>query len=149
MGELIKQFLKHGLVGSIAFLVDFSIMVCMHENLGVGPLIASAFSFTVSVIVSYWGSMKWVFSRRDDMTRRREFGIYMVLSALGLVLNSVCMWIGERVLNFAGIDWTHGIYYMLVKVLATVVVTFYNFFSRRRWLDSHDPLSPDYDVRMW
>ena len=145
MGELLRQFLKHGFVGSIAFLVDFSIMVVLHEYLHIDPLIASMLSFIVSVIVSYWGSMKWVFMRRDDISRRREFAVYMVLSGIGLVLNSGCMWVGERLLNLVGIDWTQGAYYMYIKVAATVVVTFYNFFSRRRWLDSNDPLASGYD----
>ena len=28
---------------------------------------------------------------------------------------------------------------MVIKVLATFIVTFYNFFSRRRWLDASNP----------
>ncbi len=145
MRELVKQFLKHGVVGSVAFLVDFALMVILHERLGMDPLAASVVSYVASVVVSYWGSMKWVFSRRDDMSRRKEFVIYMVLSLIGLLLNSACMWLGERSLALAGIDWSHEAHYMAVKVLATFVVTFYNFFSRRRWLDSHDPAHPDYD----
>lgn len=149
MHELIRQFVRHGIVGSVAFLVDFSLMVFFHEVLGWDPLVASAFSFVASVIVSYWGSMKWVFARRDDMSRRKEFVIYMVLSLIGLILNSLCMWIGQQALALRGIDWSDGIYYMVVKVVATFIVTFYNFFSRRRWLDAGNPNAPGSSDQMW
>ena len=150
MGELLRQFLKHGVVGSVAFVVDFALMVILHERLGMDPLRASVLSFLASVVVSYWGSMKWVFSRRDDISRKREFLVFMALSFVGLLLNSACMWLGECLLGLCGIDWTQGIYYMIVKVLATFVVTFYNFFSRRIFLDSHNPYSPSYDEDgMW
>lgn len=139
MVDLVRQFMKHSVVGMIAFAVDFAVMVALHEFLGVDPLIASAISFIVSVIVSYVGSMKWVFVARDDLSRRRQFVVYMVLSAIGLVLNSLCMMAGEWILDMQGIDWSDGIWYMVIKVLATFIVTFYNFFSRRRWLDASNP----------
>ena len=149
MRDLVRQFLRHGVVGSVAFLVDFSVMVLLHETLGMDPLVASIISFTISVIVSYWGSMKWVFARRDDMSRRKEFAIYMVLSFIGLVLNSICMWIGQQLLLMRGIDWAHSNLYMVVKVLATFIVTFYNFFSCRRWLDAGNPNAPGSSDQMW
>ena len=136
MRDLLRQFMKHSVVGSIAFLVDFALLVATVETLGWGPLVASIFSYLVSVAVSYYGSMRFVFESRDDLSRRKEFAIYMVLSLIGLALNSICMWAGQEILRSQGIDWARGVYYMVVKVVATFIVTFYNFFSRRRWLDA-------------
>lgn len=38
------------------------------------------------------------------------------------------MWLGGRLV---GDEW-----YMLTKVVATALVMFWNFFSRKRWLDA-------------
>ena len=38
------------------------------------------------------------------------------------------MWLGDLLV---GDEW-----YMLTKVLATTLVMFWNFFSRKRWLDA-------------
>lgn len=139
MVDLIKQFMRHSAVGMVAFIVDFLLMVALKELLGLDPLLASTISFVVSVIVSYEGSMRWVFVARDDISRRRQFVVYMVLSAIGLLLNSACMLLGQQILQFQGIDWSDDFWYMVIKVLATFAVTFYNFFSRRRWLDASNP----------
>lgn len=136
MHDLIKQFLKHSVVGSVAFLVDFALLVATVETLHWNPLPASVFSYLVSGVVSYLGSMKFVFESRDDLSRRKEFVVFMVLSLIGLMLNSLCMWVGQEILRSQGINWVEGVYYMIVKVLATAIVTFYNFFSRRYWLDA-------------
>ena len=37
--------------------------------------------------------MRFVFKRKDDMSRRREFIIFVVLSVIGLVINDVFMWL--------------------------------------------------------
>ena len=139
MVDLIKQFMRHSAVGMVAFIVDFLLMVALKELLGLDPLLASTISFVVSVIVSYEGSMRWVFVAREDISRRRQFVVYMVLSAIGLLLNSACMLLGQQILQFQGIDWSDDFWYMVIKVLATFAVTFYNFFSRRRWLDASNP----------
>ena len=52
-------------------------------------LVAAFFGFVISVIVNYLLSMKYVFVRKEDMDRRKEFIIFVILSAFGLVLNEV------------------------------------------------------------
>ena len=47
MRDLVRQFLRHGVVGSVAFLVDFSVMVLLHETLGMDPLVASIISIII------------------------------------------------------------------------------------------------------
>ena len=92
MKKLIDQILKFGVVGIISFIVDFVITMAVSTGLrqgaGMGTsqaaLIGAFFGFVVSVIVNYILSMKYVFERRDDLDRKKEFIIFVVLSVFGL-----------------------------------------------------------------
>ena len=78
--KLIAQFMKFGIVGVIAFLIDYGLMVALTEFFGVLSYL-NTISFTVSVVfVPRRIDARYVFERRDDMSRRREFIIFVVLS---------------------------------------------------------------------
>lgn len=127
MKQLIAQFMKFGVVGVIAFLIDFGLLVVLTEFFGVNYLVSATISFVVSVIFNYVASMRYVFTHKEDMSRRKEFVIFVVLSAIGLVINDVCMWAGVTLL---------AINYMVTKIFATVVVAVWNFVTRKVFLDA-------------
>ncbi len=127
MKQLIAQFAKFGVVGFIAFFIDYGLLALLTEVFGVNYLISATISFTVSVIFNYVASMRYVFTHKEDMSRRREFIIFVVLSVIGLIINDVMMW--------AGVEF-FGINYLLVKIVATVVVAIWNFVTRKIFLDA-------------
>ena len=53
MEKLIAQFMKFGVVGVIAFVIDYGLMVALTELVGVNYLISATISFTVSVVFNY------------------------------------------------------------------------------------------------
>ncbi len=58
------------------------------------PYLFSGFlGFTISVVVNYLLSMKYVFVRRDDLSRTKEFTIFVILSAFGLLINELVLYI--------------------------------------------------------
>lgn len=129
MRGLIEQFMKFGVVGTIAFLIDYGVLMLLSQGFGVDPVISAGISFCVSVVFNYVASMRFVFTHRDDLSRRREFEIFIILSAIGFVLNEIIMYLGVAALGDSAIMVT------ATKLFATVVVTFWNFFSRKKWLD--------------
>lgn len=129
MKKLIAQFMKFGVVGAIAFVIDYGLMVALTELAGINYLISATISFTASVIFNYFASMRYVFRHKEGMSRRREFVIFVVLSVIGLGINNLLMWLGTGLL---------GITYLLTKIFATAVVTIYNFVTRKVFLDAGD-----------
>lgn len=127
MQNLIKQIMKFGVVGTLAFLIDFGTMTFLTEVFGVPYLASTTIGFTVSVIFNYLASMRFVFAHKEDMSRRREFIIFIVLSVIGLGLNDLLMFLG---VDLVGID------YRITKIIATAVVMVYNFVSRKLLLDA-------------
>ena len=126
MRNLIEQLLKFGIVGVVATVIDFGVMIALREGAGLTPVIASTISFCVSLVFNYVASMRYVFSHREGMSRRREFAIFIVLSVLGLIINDVLMWAGTEVVS---VD------YRIVKIFATAVVMVWNFVTRKIFLD--------------
>lgn len=127
MRKLIAQFLKFGVVGVIAFAIDYGLLAFLTEVIGANYLISATISFTVSVVFNYFASMRYVFTRRDDLSRRREFIVFVLLSVAGLGINDFCMW--------AGVEF-FGIHYLIVKIAATVIVAIWNFVTRKIFLDA-------------
>ncbi len=129
MGKLIQQFLKFGVVGVIAFIIDYGVLMLLSQVFGMDPVLAAGISFCVSVIFNYLASMRYVFTHREDLSRGREFVIFIVLSAIGLVINELCMAVGVALLG------TSALMVTVTKLFATAVVMVWNFVSRKKWLD--------------
>lgn len=127
MKKLFSQLIKFGLVGGIAFLIDYGIMVFLTEVFKIPSLISAAISFTVSVIFNYIASVKWVFDvDKEKNSKTKELVVFILLSIVGLGINELIMWI---------MDKEFGIYYMISKIVATIVVMCYNFITRKLFLE--------------
>ena len=129
MRKLIEQIMKFGVVGVIAFIIDFGVMVFLTEVFGIDPVISATVSFIISVIFNYAASMRYVFSHREGMSRTREFVIFVVLSAIGLGINDLLIWAGTDLASFD---------YRLVKFFATAVVMVWNFVTRKIFLEGEE-----------
>ena len=65
--------MKFGVVGVIAFVIDYGLLALLTEAFGVNYLVSATISFTVSVIFNYLASMRYVFTHKEGMSRRRAF----------------------------------------------------------------------------
>ena len=136
MKKLIAQFMKFGVVGAIAFVIDYGLLALLTEAFGVNYLVSATISFTVSVIFNYVASMRYVFTHKEDMSRQREFIIFVVLSVIGLGINNALMSAGVELI--AGPGWIAEHAYLIVKIFATAVVMVWNFVTRKIFLDAGD-----------
>ena len=121
--------MKFGVVGAIAFVIDYGLLAFCTEVLGINYLVSATIGFTVSVIFNYLASMRYVFTHKDDISRTREFIIFVILSIIGLIINNACMWAGVELL-----EW----HYLIVKIGATAIVMVWNFVTRKIFLDAGD-----------
>ncbi|MBE5887875.1 MAG: GtrA family protein [Lachnospiraceae bacterium] len=124
--ELALQFVRFASVGIISLAVDYGFMIILNEATDMGYFRACAFSYTLSILVNYVLSMRYVFRGREDMSKSKEVTIFMVLSLIGLGLNQMAMWLLVDVL---------GIFYAMAKILAALMVTSYNFISKKTFLE--------------
>ena len=125
MNKLIKQILKFGVVGGIAFVIDYALLYVLTEFVGIHYLISSIISFSASVIFNYIFSIKWVFDVKKKQGTK-EFIIFVILSVIGLGINSFIMYLM--------VD-TCKIYYMISKLVSTFIVMVYNFVTRKIFIE--------------
>ena len=129
MKKLIIQLIKFGIVGVIATIIDFGVLTFLKEILYVKVMIASALAFSVSVIANYILSMLFVF-KSNQSNKVKEFIIFLALSAGGLLINQLIMWVGTEVFTA---------YYLWVKFFSVVFVPVYNFITRKIFLEKKAP----------
>ena len=129
MFDLAGQLIKFGIVGVISTALDYGLMVLFTEGFGIFYLLSSTLSYAISLIFNYFASMKFVFRSREDMGRLREFVTFILLCLMGMGLNQLILWL---------IVEKCGIYYMISKILATVVVMVWNFVTRKLFLEERD-----------
>lgn len=160
-GNLIKQILKFGVVGGLSFVIDFVVYTIVVKILPFekGYLIAGICGFSISLIFNYLASMAFVFERKDNVDKKKEFIIFLLLSLIGMGLNTLLLWIYVDILNGkvsfiynihdAIFNWLMSINIsffgsakefveICAKVFATAIVMVYNFISRKMILEKKD-----------
>lgn len=149
--KLLTQILKFGIVGGLSFVIDFVITLIVSAffrtfglDVAKAATVGSVFGFCISLIFNYFMSMKFVFERKDDMDRRKEFVIFAILSLIGLGINALIMYFGVNACQKLVASLKESIPAFLtepntitavVKMFATGVVMVYNFISRKMTLE--------------
>ncbi|MCH4191012.1 MAG: GtrA family protein [Butyrivibrio sp.] len=151
MKKLLAQIAKFGVVGVICFFIDFGFYTLSNivfRKTGFAAafeyyyLIAGVIGFSISMIVNYLLSMKYVFERKDDLSRQKEFIIFFVLSLIGMGINEIVLYVGIDLIyqNWAWMrSWmSSGFAETFFKLGATGIVMIYNFISRKMFLEKKD-----------
>lgn len=124
--KILLQIFKFGIVGGIAFLIDYGIMVLCKEIIGLNVLLSAFFGFSISVIYNYIASVKWVFDINEEKDKKKNFIIFIIFSIIGLIITEIIMWIGTDIINIS---------YLIVKIAATAIVMVFNFVTRKMFLE--------------
>ncbi|MFC2084971.1 GtrA family protein [Bacteroidota bacterium] len=116
------QMFRQVFVGGTAFLVDITFLYILTEFLHIYYLISATISFIFGSTTNYILSTAWVFQNRTLKSKWMEFTIFVIIGSIGLLLNLFFLWFFTEIFH---------IYYILSKVIATIIVFFWNFFVRR------------------
>jgi putative flippase GtrA len=119
---LIIQLFRYGIVGGIAFVVDYGSLWLLTEQCHLPYLWSAAIAFLLGLTCNYVLSTRWVFGESKLKNPWAEFAAFALIGIVGLGLNELIMW-----------GFTDGLHfhYMLSKIVSTVIVFFWNFLARR------------------
>lgn len=116
------QMFRYIFVGGTAFAVDFFFLYFFSDICHIHYLISGILSFIISVMVNYWMSTQWVFNQDGSNNRFMEFNMFLLISTIGLVFTEILLWFFTDIM---------GMYYLISKIIAAVIVLFWNFLARR------------------
>ncbi len=122
----LMQIIRFGLIGGIAFVIDYGLLNFCTEVLHIYYLTSSIISFTVSVIFNYVASVKWVFSVDNGKSSGQNLTFFITFSIIGLLINQLIMWVGT---DLGHID------YRITKLLATFIVMVFNYITRKIYFE--------------
>jgi putative flippase GtrA len=124
--KLIPQIIKFIIVGGIAFVIDYGVMVLCKEVFHLNVYLSAFLGFTISVIYNYIASVSWVFDVNKDKNKVRNFILFVIFSVIGLGLTELIMYIGVDLIKIS---------YLIVKIAATIIVMIFNFITRKLFLE--------------
>lgn len=119
------QLVRAVLSSVLAFAVDFGTLVLLVEAAHVHYIISATIGFVVGTTITYLLSIYWIFARRNVQRKSAEYGVFIAVGVVGVLVNDGLLWFFTDVL---------GIYYMLSRMLSASAVFFWNFFARKRLL---------------
>lgn len=122
--NVVIRLFRYGLVGGAAFAVDFGLLALLTELCGLPYQLSAALSFVAGLTANYLMSVRWVFNAKTEGRAARicDFVLFALVGIVGLGLNAFILWLFTEVV---------GLYYLLSKIVSTIVVFFWNFFARQ------------------
>jgi putative flippase GtrA len=131
-----ERFFKFLIVGTVGFIVDFGTLTVLVEVFGLRPVVANTFSFSAAVLSNFTWNRYWTYPDSRSKRRRVQLTQFGVVSLLGLLINNTILVLTQG--PFEGLLRTihapeaiRG--YIPAKIVATIVVLFWNFFINRYW----------------
>ena len=102
---LVREMVKFGLVGAVAFVVDVAVFNLLRFGFGGGgpleakPLSAKVISTIAATIVAWLGNRLWTFRHRRRASAQRELVLFFVFNAAGLAIALSCLAFSHYVLD--------------------------------------------------
>jgi putative flippase GtrA len=112
---MIYKFIKFIVVGFSGMIVDFSITILLKEIFKVHRYISNSIGFIAAASSNYLLNRIWTFESKNPQIFA-EYGTFILISAIGLVINNFFLWVFEKKLNF-----------YLAKLVAIVITSLWNF----------------------
>ncbi len=124
MNKTINQFIKFCIVGFTNVLVDFSFLNLFHLLLHLNIYLSATLSFLIAGFNSFYWNRRWTFRATDPQKAKTQFIQFLLINTIGLGINNLIMYlfIDKLFLN-----------YNLAKLIATIIVVFYNFTANKLW----------------
>ena len=119
--NIVIQVFRSIFVGGIAFITDAGTLWLITLT-GLYYLVSSIFGFIVGVMVNYYLSIKFVFKEKAPVGKLGEIVVYIIVSLFGLGLTVALMWFFTEII---------GLFFMISKIIATLIAFIWNFSIRK------------------
>ncbi len=88
--HLIHELGKFGVVGSCALVIDVAIYNLLRQQ-GVEQLTSATISMAIAATAAFIGNRFWTWRDRERSGLRREYSLYFIFNAIGLLIALLCL----------------------------------------------------------
>lgn len=134
--RLYGEIAKFGAVGGAGVLVNLGVFNLIRHSTGLQTVRASIIATVVSIAFNYVGFRYFTYRDRDKAGRTRELSLFLLFSAIGLVIEN-----GVLYLATYGLGWDSQLQSNVFKFVGIGVATLFRFWSYRTWVFRALPVS--------
>ncbi|MDH6517105.1 putative flippase GtrA [Streptomyces sp. SAI-135] len=131
-GKLYREIAKFGMVGASGFVVNLVVFNLVRTVTEWQTVRASVLATVVAILSNYLGLRYFAYRNRDQEdrnSRRKELTLFLLFSAIGLVIENSVLYATTYGLGYDGTLATN-----VSKFLGIGVATLFRFWSYRTWV---------------
>ena len=135
LSALMRELVKFGLVGLLAYVVDIGTFNLLQYVGGEGPLYgkpitAKIVSVALATTVAYFGNRFWTWRRRGRTNMAREYILFFVFNGIAMLIAVACLWFSHYVLGLTSPLADN----ISANVVGLVLGTIFRFWSYRTFV---------------
>lgn len=119
---MVKKFFKYSIVGLLGTAIDFSTLIIQVELLQVNIYVAIIISFMLAASSNHFFNRRFTFKSTNPHIKH-EYLKFVSVSIIGILINVTIIYL---------LSLLH-IYYLLSKIVATILVLAWNFLMNYHW----------------
>ncbi|MEW2302429.1 GtrA family protein [Streptomyces sp. NPDC006655] len=127
--RLVREVAKFGAVGGAGILVNLGVFNLVRHVTELPVVRASVIATVVAIVFNYLGFRYWTYRDRDKGGRTRELSLFLLFSAIGLVIEN-----GVLYLATYEFGWDSPLQSNVFKFVGIGVATLFRFWSYRSWV---------------
>ena len=134
-----KELGKFGVIGLVAYIIDLTIFNVLRFAGGEGPLYdkpltAKVVSVLAATTFAYFGNRHWTFKDRSRSSFRRQYTLFFVFNAVGMIISLSCLWVSHYLLGFESALADN----ISANVIGLVLGTIFRFWGYHNWVFPND-----------
>ena len=135
LSALFQEVGRFGIVGGVAFVVDLTLFNLFLLVVGFGPLTSKTISVSVAATVAFAGNRYWTWRHRRASGLAREYFLYFMFNAVGLLISLLCLGFSHYILSNLSPVFTSPLAdNIAANVVGLGLGTLFRFYSYRQWV---------------
>jgi putative flippase GtrA len=141
---LVREMIKFGMVGTVAFVVDIGLFNLLRFAGGHGPMYdqplrAKILSVSAATFVAWLGNRYWTFRHRRRAAAHHELGLFIVFNVVGMLIAVACLGFSHYVLGLRSPLADN----ISANGVGLVLGTMFRFWAYRRFVFSEEEILQD------